>query len=210
MSEGYSIQLWKKGAYYTSQTLAGTVAPGTGSGRHRRFPMTIKTTILDFRIRHASSDDAGLILDLIRQLAEYEKLAHEVVATEDTLREALFGESPYAQVLIAEFADTPVGYALYFHNFSTFTGRPGIYLEDLFVIPAYRGRGFGKCLLAYIAKLAVAKNCTRVEWSVLHWNEPSIQFYRSIGAVTMDEWTAQRLHGEALATFARQFEEESQ
>ncbi|MEX2468844.1 MAG: GNAT family N-acetyltransferase [Pseudohongiellaceae bacterium] len=172
--------------------------------------MIIETALPDFHIRHADKGDAGLILDFIRQLAEYEKLAHEVVATEDTLREALFGDSPYAQVIIAEFGDTPVGYALYFHNFSTFTGRPGIYLEDLFVTPAYRGRGFGKCLLAYIAKLAVEKNCTRVEWSVLDWNEPSIQFYRSIGAVPMDEWTAQRLHGEALVAFARQFQEESQ
>lgn len=171
--------------------------------------MTIETTLPDLSLRHADSDDAGLILDFIRQLATYEKLTHEVVATEETLRETLFGEAPYARVIIAEFGGTPVGYALYFHNYSTFTGRPGIYLEDLFIIPDYRGRGFGKCLLAYIARLAMENNCTRVEWSVLDWNEPSIRFYRSIGAVPMDEWTAQRLHGEALTAFARQFEEES-
>ena len=171
--------------------------------------MIIETTIPDFHIRHAGREDVALILDFIRQLAEYERLSHEVVATEETLQETLFGDTPYARVIIAEHEGTPVGYALYFHNFSTFTGRPGIYLEDLFVIPQYRGRGFGKCLLAYIAALAVEKNCTRVEWSVLDWNEPSIQFYRSIGAVPMDEWTVQRLHGEALAGFARHFTEDS-
>jgi len=172
--------------------------------------MIIETTIPDFYIRHAVRDDVPLILDFIRQLAEYERLSHEVVATEETLAETLFGETPYARVIIAEYEGAPVGYALYFHNFSTFTGRPGIYLEDLFVNPKYRGRGFGKCLLAYIARLAAEKNCTRVEWSVLDWNEPSIQFYRSIGAVPMDEWTIQRLHGEALAGFARQFTEDSE
>ena len=111
----------------------------------------------------------------------------------------------YAQSVIGEYQGTAVGYALFFNNFSTFTGRPGIYLEDLYIQPHMRGQGFGKCLLAYLARLAVDKGCTRVEWSVLDWNEPSIQFYRSIGAAPMDEWTVQRLDGEALASFAKEF-----
>ena len=170
--------------------------------------MIIETSLPDFHIRHAESDDAALILDFIRELAVYEKLAHEVVATEQTLRETLFGETPYAQVLIGEYQGEAVGYALYFHNFSTFTGRPGIYLEDLFVQPQHRGKGYGKSLLAYIARVAVEKKCTRVEWSVLDWNEPSIQFYRSIGAAPMDGWTVQRLDGDSLTEFANQFPQE--
>ena len=145
------------------------------------------------------------ILGFIIELAEYEKLAHEVVATEDTLRETLFGPTPYAQVIIAELAGVPVGYALFFHNFSTFTGRPGIYLEDLYVQPKHRGQGFGKLLLAYLARKAVDMNCTRVEWSVLDWNQPAIDFYRSIGALPMDGWTVQRLDGDRLASFAKEF-----
>ena len=138
-------------------------------------------------------------------MAEYEKLSHEVVATPETLRESLFGDKPYAEVLIAEYRDKPVGYALYFHNYSTFTGRPGIYLEDIYIQPHVRGMGFGKSLLSYLAKTAVDMNFTRVEWSVLDWNEPSIQFYRSIGAAPMDGWTVQRLDGEELASFAAEF-----
>jgi GNAT superfamily N-acetyltransferase len=167
--------------------------------------MIIETALPDFQLRQATRDDCGLILGFIQELAEYEKLAHEVVATTDILADALFGDRPYAEVIIGEYQGTAVGYALFFHNYSTFTGRPGIYLEDLYVQPAMRGKGFGKCLLAYLARLAVDRNCTRVEWSVLDWNEPSIQFYRSIGAVPMDEWTVQRLHGEALAGFAAEF-----
>lgn len=156
-------------------------------------------------MRKATVEDCPLILSFIRELAEYEKLLHEVVASVETLEETLFGEEAYAQSIIGEYQGTAVGYALFFHNFSTFTGRPGIYLEDLYVQPHMRGKGFGKCLLAYLARLAVDKGCTRVEWSVLDWNEPSIQFYRSIGAAPMDEWTVQRLDGEALASFAREF-----
>ena len=167
--------------------------------------MIITTALPDFQIRHASVEDCPLILGFIKELAEYEKLSHEVVATPAILEESLFGETPYAHVIIAEYLGKAVGYALFFHNYSTFTGRPGIYLEDLYVQPEYRGKGFGKSLLSYIAKLAVDKNCTRVEWSVLDWNEPSIQFYRSIGAKPMDEWTVQRLDGEALDEFAAQF-----
>ncbi len=167
--------------------------------------MIIETALPDFRLRQATKDDCGLILGFIKELAEYEKLAHEVVASAETLEESLFGEKPYAEVVIGEYQQSAVGYALFFHNFSTFTGRPGIYLEDLYVQPTMRGKGFGKCLLAYLAKLAVERDCTRVEWSVLDWNEPSIQFYRSIGAIPMDEWTMQRLHGEALTSFANEF-----
>lgn len=168
--------------------------------------MIIPTALPDFQIRHADITDCPLILSFIRELADYEKLSHEVVATTATLEESLFGDPAYARVLIAEYQDQPVGYALFFHNYSTFTGRPGIYLEDLYVQPEFRDKGFGKSLLAYIAKLAVDMNCTRVEWSVLDWNEPAIQFYRAIGAAAMDEWTVQRLDGNALASFASQFE----
>ncbi len=167
--------------------------------------MKITTAIPGFIIRNASADDCSLILTFIEELAEYEKLRHEVTATAAILRDSLFGARPYAEALIAEHEQQPVGYALFFHNFSTFTGRPGIYLEDIYVRPQLRGRGFGKCLLAYLASLAVERGCARVEWSVLDWNEPSIQFYRSIGAVPMDEWTVQRLHGEALTRFAAEF-----
>ena len=167
--------------------------------------MTISTSLKEFMIRDTTVDDCDLILNFIKELAEYERLSHEVTATRETLQETLFGGNPYAEVLIGEFKRDPVAYALFFHNFSTFTGRPGIYLEDIYVRPQMRGKGFGKCLLAYIAKLAVERNCTRVEWSVLDWNEPSIQFYRSIGAIPMDEWTVQRLHGDALNSFAEEF-----
>lgn len=167
--------------------------------------MQLTTSLKDFTLRSATVEDVPSILGFIIELAEYEKLAHEVVATEDTLRETLFGPTPYAQVIIAELAGVAVGYALFFHNFSTFTGRPGIYLEDLYVQPQYRGRGFGKLLLAYLARKAVDMNCTRVEWSVLDWNQPAIDFYRSIGALPMDGWTVQRLDGDRLVKFAKEF-----
>ena len=167
--------------------------------------MQLTTHLNDFTLRSATIDDVPSILGFIIERAEYEKLAHEVVATEDTLRETLFGPTPYAQVIIAELAGVPVGYALFFHNFSTFTGRPGIYLEDLYVQPKHRGQGFGKLLLAYLARKAVDMNCTRVEWSVLDWNQPAIDFYRSIGALPMDGWTVQRLDGDRLASFAKEF-----
>ena len=167
--------------------------------------MQLTTHLDDFTLRSATIDDVPSILGFIIELAEYEKLAHEVVATEDTLRETLFGPTPYAQVIIAELAGVPVGYVLFFHNFSTFTGRPGIYLEDLYVQPKHRGQGFGKLLLAYLARKAVDMNCTRVEWSVLDWNQPAIDFYRSIGALPMDGWTVQRLDGDRLASFAKEF-----
>lgn len=172
--------------------------------------MLIATDIPDFSIRAARPDDCALILGFIQELADYEKLSHEVLATPETLRETLFGERRYAEVLIGEYAGRAVAYALFFHNFSTFTGRPGIYLEDIYVQPAMRGKGFGKTLMTVMAKLAVDRKCTRLEWSVLDWNEPSIRFYRSIGAIPMDGWTVQRMAGEALTALADQFRGEQQ
>lgn len=154
------------------------------------------------RVRNASEEDVHLILDLIRELAEYEKLSHEVVATEDGLRRSLFGERPAAEVLIGEFEGRPAAFALFFHNFSTFLGKPGIYLEDLYVRPRFRGRGMGKAMLVRLAKLARERGCGRLEWSVLDWNEPSISFYESLGAVAMTDWTVYRVTGEALNSLA--------
>lgn len=154
------------------------------------------------RVRNASEEDVPLILDLIRELAEYEKLSHEVVATEDGLRRSLFGERPAAEVLIGEFEGRPAAFALFFHNFSTFLGKPGIYLEDLYVRPRFRGRGMGKAMLVRLAKLARERGCGRLEWSVLDWNEPSISFYESLGAVAMTDWTVYRVTGEALNSLA--------
>jgi GNAT superfamily N-acetyltransferase len=153
-------------------------------------------------IRFASPDDTKTISRLIRALAEYERLSGAVVLDEDRLRDHLFGARPYAEVLLAEEAGEVVGFALFFHNYSTFAGRPGIYLEDLFVDPGHRGKGHGKGLLCTLARLAVERGCGRLEWSVLNWNEPSIAFYRSLGAVAMSEWTAYRLTGAALAKAA--------
>ena len=154
------------------------------------------------RIRGAARQDIPLILSLIRELAEYERLSHEVVATEDTLRESLFGERRYAEVLIAEHDGSPAGFALFFHNFSTFLGKPGIYLEDLYVRPVFRGAGLGKRLLVSLASLAKARGCGRLEWWVLDWNEPSIGFYKKLGAVPMDDWTVYRVSGAALEELA--------
>jgi GNAT superfamily N-acetyltransferase len=155
-----------------------------------------------FMIREATESDVPLILQFIRDLAEYEKLAHLVVATEGTLRDTLFGGTPFAEVLIAEEGGTAAGFALFFHNYSTFLAQPGIYLEDLFVKPEYRGRGYGKALLARLAQIACERNCGRVEWAVLDWNEPSIAFYKSLGARVMDEWHTFRLAGDALEKLA--------
>jgi GNAT superfamily N-acetyltransferase len=149
-------------------------------------------------IRPATPNDIPLIAQLIRDLAEYEKLAGDVVFTETALKQHLFGPRPYAEVLIAEHEGVGVGFALFFHNFSTFLGQPGIYLEDLFVKPANRGRGHGKQLLAALAKLAVERGCGRLEWAVLDWNKPAIGFYKSLGARPNDEWTVFRLTEKAL------------
>lgn len=149
-------------------------------------------------IRKAAERDVPAILGLIRQLAEYERLSDQVTATEQGLRETLFGERPAAEVLLASAQNKTVGFAVFFTNYSTFLARPGIYLEDLFVVPEARGKGIGKALLASLARLAVERGCGRVEWSVLDWNAPSIGFYRSLGAVAMEEWTTFRITGAAL------------
>jgi GNAT superfamily N-acetyltransferase len=164
------------------------------------------TTLKDFEIRPAAEGDAPLILSFIKKFAVYEKLAHMVTATEDALRETLFGERRYAEVVIGYHGGEPVGFALFFHNYSTFLGRPGIYLEDLFVDEEHRGKGFGKALLAHLAKLAKERNCGRLEWAVLDWNEPSIKFYMALGAAPMDEWRGFRLTGDALDKLANEQE----
>jgi GNAT superfamily N-acetyltransferase len=155
-------------------------------------------------IRPAVREDVGEILAFIRELAEYEKLAHEAVADEAGLAAQLFGTTPRAEVLIAEVDGQSAGFALFFHNFSTFVGKPGLYLEDLFVRPTFRGFGLGKRLMVRLAKIAVERDCGRFEWSVLDWNQPAIDFYRSLGAAGMDEWTVQRVAGDALTALAAQ------
>ncbi|MGK7866862.1 N-acetyltransferase family protein [Falsiroseomonas sp. E2-1-a20] len=155
-----------------------------------------------FSLRDARPDDLGDIVRLVRALAEYEKLLHEAVGTEDDFRDALFGPNPRLFCTLAELGGRAVGQAIWFYNFSTFTGRHGIYLEDIFVEPEHRGLGIGEAFFRNLAARAVAEGCTRVEWQVLDWNEPAIRFYRKIGARGMDEWRVQRLSGEALAAVA--------
>jgi GNAT superfamily N-acetyltransferase len=157
---------------------------------------------MTLHIRNAQKGDAPLILGFIRSLATYEKLADDVVAKEDDIDGALFCENPKAFALIAEWRGEPCGFALYFFNYSTFVGRHGVYLEDLFVLETHRGKGIGKSLLARLARIAKENNCGRLEWSVLDWNAPSIAFYKSLGAAPMDEWTVYRLAGAALADLA--------
>jgi GNAT superfamily N-acetyltransferase len=150
----------------------------------------------------ATERDVPLVFSFIRKLAEYEKLSDEVVATEELLREGLFGPHPAAEVVLAYLDSQPVGFALYFHTFSTFVGRSGMYLEDLFVEPTHRGMGVGNALLAYVANLAVERGCGRFEWSVLDWNTPSINFYKSLGAVPLDDWTRYRMTADPLKNLA--------
>jgi GNAT superfamily N-acetyltransferase len=154
------------------------------------------------RLRPADIADVPTILRLIRGLAEYERLLDECVATEAQLRDTLFGDRPQAEVVIAEWDGEPAGFALFFHNYSTFLARRGLYLEDLFVLPAHRGHGIGKALLVHLARLAMARQCGRFEWSVLDWNAPAIGFYRALGAVPMEDWTIMRVSGEALGRMA--------
>jgi len=153
-------------------------------------------------IRPATADDVPLIRQLIAELAEYEQLSDAAVATDDDLRAHLFGAHPAAEVLIGEVDGQAAGFALFFHNFSTFLGKRGLYLEDLFVRPAFRGSGLGRHLMASLARIAVQRDCGRFEWSVLDWNAPAIGFYRTLGAIGMDEWTVQRLEGDALRALA--------
>jgi GNAT superfamily N-acetyltransferase len=157
---------------------------------------------MSLAIHRARKEQAGLVLSLIRELAEYEKLSHEVEATEAMIDAALFGEEPRLFCEIAEWGGEAVGFAVWFVNFSTFSGRHGIYLEDLFVRPAHRGKGIGKALLAYLAKLCVQRGWSRLQWSVLDWNAPSIAFYKSLGAVMLDEWTICKVSGPALHELA--------
>jgi GNAT superfamily N-acetyltransferase len=153
-------------------------------------------------IRPATSADISLIVSLVRELAEFERLAHEVVATEADFAANLFGPVPKAHAVIAEIDREPAGFGLYFYNFSTFLGRPGLYIEDVYVRPEFRRHGLGRAIFKYLAQKAVAENCGRMEWWVLDWNEPAILFYRGMGAVAMDEWTVQRLTGDALRAIA--------
>lgn len=168
--------------------------------------MLIDTGLDEFKIRFAEEKDVSLILNFIKYLADYEKLSNEVVATEEILYESLFVRK-VAEVIIGEYKNEPVAFAVFFHNFSTFLGRPGIYLEDLFVKPEMRGKGIGKIMLSFLAKLCVERNCGRLEWSCLDWNEPSIEFYKKMGAIPMDEWTVYRVCDEALKNLAMKFEE---
>jgi GNAT superfamily N-acetyltransferase len=161
------------------------------------------TDASEIRIAAAVPQDVPDLLQLIRGLAEYERLLHEVEATEELLRTGLFGVRPAAEALIARAGDVAAGFALYFSSYSTFVGRAGIYLEDLFVLPAWRGRGIGRRLFGAVAELAVERGAGRLEWSVLDWNEPALRFYASLGAQPMNEWTMQRLSGAALAKFAK-------
>ena len=156
----------------------------------------------EFTIRPATVDDIPIILELIRALATYERAPNEVTATTESLTEVLFSEKPTAEVLLLFENETAVGFAVFFHNFSTWLGRPGLYLEDLFVKPEHRGKGYGRALLIHLAKIARSRGCGRMEWAVLDWNEPAIQFYRKLGAKSMDEWTVFRLTSNGIAKLA--------
>ena len=162
------------------------------------------TLLPDLYFRFASREDVPLILKLVRELAEFEKLLDVVVADEETLADQLFGSRRMAEVVIAELKDEPVGYAVFFHSFSTFLGRGGIWLEDLYVRPHVRGQGIGGWLIAFVARIAVDRKCGRFEWAVLDWNTRAIEFYRSLGAMPMDDWTVQRMTGDALLRLGSQ------
>lgn len=164
----------------------------------------VDTNIEDFKIRLATRKDIPLVLQFIKELAEYEKMSDDVVATEETIEESLF-DKKVAEVIFGEYKGEPVGFALFFHNFSTFVGRPGLYLEDIFIRPEARGKGFGKTIFSYLANLAKERNCGRMEWVCLDWNTPSIEFYKSIGAIPMDEWTIYRAEEETFKKMAEKF-----
>jgi GNAT superfamily N-acetyltransferase len=164
--------------------------------------MRLPKEIPSFQIQPATKADVPVIFSFIKKLADYERLSHEVTATEKTLSETLFGRRRTAEVAIGYFKKQPVCFVLFFHNYSTFVGRPGIYIEDLYVEEAFRRRGFGSALFRYVAALAAERQCGRLEWSVLDWNEPAIHFYQKLGAVSMREWTVFRLTGDKLAMLA--------
>lgn len=166
--------------------------------------MLIDTNIDGLKLRFAERKDVPLILEFIKELATYENMLDEVVATEEMLLESIF-ERKMAEVIIAEYKNKPAAFALYFHNYSTFLGKPGIYLEDLYVKPDLRGKGIGKVMLSYLAKLCIERKCGRLEWSCLDWNQPSIAFYKQMGAVPMDEWTVYRINDDLLDELAKKF-----
>lgn len=165
----------------------------------------IKTTIAGLSLRLATANDVPQILQFIQALAEYEKLSDQVVATEEKLRATLFGEHAFAEVVMADYQGQAAGFALFFHNYSTFLAKPGMYLEDLFVDPDLRGKGIGKALITFLATLAVERDCGRLEWSVLDWNQPAIEFYQSLGAVMLDDWRINRVTGDTLINMAGMF-----
>ena len=167
--------------------------------------MSYTTKIDGFTIRFAEEEDVALILTLIKGLAEYEKMLDQVVATEEDLKESLFIKKQ-AEVVIGEEKGEPVGFALFFHNYSTFLGKANLYLEDLFVKPDYRGKGYGKTLLSFLGKIAVDRNCGRLDWWCLDWNTSSIEFYKEMGAIPMDEWTVYRVEGKQLGKLAEMYE----
>lgn len=162
----------------------------------------IRTKIIGLTLRFATIDDVPVILELIKELADFEELSHEVIATEKKLKESLFGEHPVAEVIIADYFTKPVGFSLFFHNFSTFLGQPGIYIEDIYIKPEHRSIGIGKTILVYLAKLAMERGCGRIEWSVLDWNVNALNFYNELGAKAMDGWTVFRLTGKTLSSLS--------
>ncbi len=166
--------------------------------------MSVETPLRGFRIRPAAVEDTALVLEFIRELAHYERLSHEVEASETLLRETLFGERRVAEVILGFLDADPVGFALFFQSFSTFLGKPGIYLEDLYVRPQVRGRGIGRVMLAHVARIALERGAGRLEWSVLDWNTPALRFYESLGARPMREWTVHRVTGAALQALAEE------
>ncbi|WP_337841980.1 GNAT family N-acetyltransferase [Rheinheimera sp.] len=167
----------------------------------------IPTSLPDVQLRLAEVADVPVILSFIRQLADYEQLSHQVIATEQSLTDTLFGAKAFAEVVIAEHQGEPAGFALFFHNYSTFLAKPGLYLEDLFVSPDKRGLGLGKALITYLAGLAVERGCGRMEWSVLDWNQPAIDFYQSLGASMLEDWRINRVTGDSLLQMAALFPE---
>jgi len=164
----------------------------------------IKTKIIGLTLRFAAIDDVPVILELIKELADYEELSHEVIATEEKLKESLFGEHPVAEVIIADYFTKPVGFSLFFHNFSTFLGQPGIYIEDIYIKPEHRSMGIGRTILVYLAQLAMERGCGRIEWSVLDWNINALNFYKELGAKAMDGWTVFRLTGKTLSSLSHE------
>jgi GNAT superfamily N-acetyltransferase len=166
---------------------------------------SIQTKIIGLTLRFAETKDVPIILEFIKELADYEKLSHEVVATEEKLSKSLFGDRPFVEVIIADYLTKPVGFSLFFHNFSTFLGQPGIYIEDIYIKPEHRGMGIGKTILVFLARLAVERGCGRIEWSVLDWNINALNFYNELGAQAMDGWTVYRLSGETLTNLSKEY-----